>query len=111
MVTLWNPLGDCSMRGGTGARPTSDRKPNGWVHDVLAIKEGHASCGDLALLQRSVVQGVETVRALVVPEFAASRKKEIAGRGYADEVWNPDCVPARRSSGSSGRPIPGVLSS
>jgi hypothetical protein len=111
LVLGWDTLSDRSVSCCVGSRATGDRKPNGWLQAVLALKEKYAACGDLPLLQRSVVQGVELVRGVVLPEFAAIRKKRSFAPATRSRVTNPECVPARRWSSSCGRPLPGVLSS
>lgn len=71
-------LGDRSMSGGVRARATSNRKRNWWLQRIYAaVNQQHPSCGDLPLPQRSVGQGVELVRGVVVGKKAARRKKAI----------------------------------
>jgi hypothetical protein len=73
------------MSCGVGARATSDRKPNWCLRAVLLQKEKQSPCSDLPLLQRSVVEGIEPIRALVLEETAAIRKKLIVRISDADE--------------------------
>ena len=80
------------------------------VLEIVDQKE--SMCGDLALLQRSVVQGVELVCGLVLEENAAGREKEVPqAQRFGRWSRTPECVPAIRSFGPCGRPLPGVLSS
>jgi hypothetical protein len=90
VVLGWDTLSDRSMSCCVGSRAASDRKPNGWLQAVLALKEKYASCGDLPLLQGSVVQGVELIRGVVLPEFAAIRKKRSFARplGEGSRILN-----------------------
>jgi hypothetical protein len=50
VVLGWDTLSDRSMSCCVGSRAASDRKPNGWLQAVLALKEKYASCGDLPQL-------------------------------------------------------------
>ena len=50
-----------------------------WFPVGEVVNQKHPSCGDLTLLQRSVVQGVELVRGLVSEEKAGERKGESPG--------------------------------
>ena len=79
--------------------PPSDREPDWWIQDVEVldiVDQKEPVCSHLALLQRSVVQGVELVRGLVLKENAAGREKGVPGPLTRRRVSIPECVPARR---------------
>jgi hypothetical protein len=68
------------MSRGVRASATSDREPDWWIQDVEVldiVDQKEPVCSHLALLQRSVVQGVELVRGLVLKENAAGREKGV----------------------------------
>ena len=82
----WDPLRDLSMSCGVGPRATSDRKPNWWLQDVVVgIREEHASCGDLPLLQGVSSRVLNLYVASYLDELTAIRKKIIVSTSDADD--------------------------